>query len=264
MEEIRDDEDKVLDDEEIVAEETPESGLDIVDIDETPAVEEVPVADEADETPVEEGSDNAEDGEPVETGHAELDRPVYDVPPPDLSQVGSRLDTEERWYVLHTFNGYEAVAEDNLKKVVEKYNLDDRIKEIFIPTEDVVTEKRGKKVLVPTRTMPSYIFVKMIYGDDLWHTVTRTRGITGFVGPKGRPLPLSSKEVVEMKLERKANLVNTKISEGDLIQVVDGPLAGQTGTVISVDAASKKCTVSVTMFSKPTQVELAFSQIKAL
>jgi len=184
-------------------------------------------------------------------------------PPPDTSQVGRRMETEERWYVLHTFNGYEMVAKDNLEKVIELNNIQDRIKEIYIPNEDVVTEKRGKKVLVSSRTMPSYIFVKMIYGDDLWHMITRTRGITGFVGPKGRPLPLSSKEVISMKLERKINpITSNDIEIDDTVQVIDGPLGGQTAKVTAVDTANKKCTLEVTMFGKPTTVELAFSQVK--
>jgi len=186
-------------------------------------------------------------------------------PPPDLSQVGNRMDDEERWYILHTFNGYEAVAEDNLKKVVEKYQLQDRIREIFIPMEDVVVEKRGKKVIVQQRTMPSYIFVKMIYGDDLWHTITRTRGITGFVGPKGRPLPLSPREVVDMKLERKMVVAsNTDLSIGDTVQVIDGPLAGQTAAITTINFDTKQLTVSVSMFGRPTSVDLTFNQVKQI
>ena len=111
--------------------------------------------------------------------------------------------------------------------------------------------------------MPSYIFIKMTYGDDLWHTITRTRGITGFVGPKGRPLPLTPREVIDMKLERKVN-ASVDINVGDTIQVIDGPLAGQTAAVDAVDAGNKKCTVSVNMFGRPTTVELAFSQIKKI
>ena len=170
---------------------------------------------------------------------------------------------DARWYVLHTFSGYEAVAEDNLKKVVEKYELSNRIFEIFIPTEDVVVEKKNKKVLVPTKTMPSYLFIKMVYGDDIWHTITRTRGITGFVGPKGRPLPLTPREVIEMKLERKPNL-NVKLEVRDTIHIIDGPLAGQTATVTAVDAHTGKCTATVNMFGRPTSVELHTSQIKKI
>lgn len=194
---------------------------------------------------------------------AETAEDIDDTPPPDTSVVGVRMDTEARWYVLHTFSGYEAVAEDNLKKVVEKYNLGNRVFEIFIPTEDAVVEKRDKKVLVSQKTMPSYIFIKMKYGDDLWHTITRTRGITGFVGPKGRPLPLTSKEVVAMKLERRVN-ASVKLEVKDTIQIIDGPLAGQTAVVTSVDAAANKCTATVTMFGRLQSVELYTSQIKKL
>jgi transcriptional antiterminator NusG len=188
---------------------------------------------------------------------------VKDVVPELVTQGNTRLDTDARWYVLHTFSGYEAVAEDNLKKVIEKYELQNRVFEIFIPTEDVVVEKRGKKTIVPTKSLPSYIFVKMIYGDDIWHTVTRTRGITGFVGPKGRPLPLTSREVIDMKLERRPNL-NVKLEVKDSVQVIDGPLAGQSATITAVDAAAGKCTASVNMFGRPTSVELYLSQIKKI
>jgi len=188
---------------------------------------------------------------------------IQDAPPPDTSTVGKRMDTEARWYVLHTFSGYEAVAEDNLKKVIEKYNLGDRVFEIFIPTEEAIVEKREKKVLVSQKTMPSYIFIKMIYGDDLWHTVTRTRGITGFVGPKGRPLPLTSKEVIAMKLERRVN-ASVKLEVKDTIQIIDGPLAGQTAVVTAVDHAANKCTASVTMFGRLQSVELYTNQIKKM
>ena len=183
--------------------------------------------------------------------------------PPDTTVVGTRMDTEARWYVLHTFSGYEAVAEDNLKKVIEKYNLGDRVFEIFIPMEEAVVEKREKKVLVSQKTMPSYIFIKMIYGDDLWHTVTRTRGITGFVGPKGRPLPLTSKEVLAMKLERRVN-ASVKLEVKDTIQIIDGPLTGQTAVVTSVDHAANKCTASVTMFGRLQSVELYTNQFKKM
>ena len=185
--------------------------------------------------------------------------------PPELNVAGNnRMDTEARWYVLHTFNGYETVAEDNLRKVVEKYSLENRVLEIYIPTEDVMTEKKdGTKVINTVRSMPTYIFVKMIYGDDIWHTITRTRGITGFVGPKGRPLPLNNADVLKMKLERK---LNTKVAfeVDDVVQIVDGPLLGQTAKITDVDAANHKVTVQVDMFGRTNKVELHTSQIKAL
>ena len=185
--------------------------------------------------------------------------------PPELKVAGNqRRDSEARWYVLHTFNGYEAVAEDNLKKVVEKYHLEDRVLDIFIPTEDIMTEKKdGTKMIKSQHSMPTYIFVKMIYGDDIWHTITRTRGITGFVGPKGRPLPLSNADVMKMRLERKIN-AKVAFEVDDVVTIVDGPLMGQTAKITSVDAANHKITVEVNMFGRSNKVELHTSQIKAL
>jgi transcriptional antiterminator NusG len=176
----------------------------------------------------------------------------------------ANLDANARWYVLHTYSNYEVVAKDNLEKVIRKEKLENRIFEIFIPTEDTVVERREKKVLVPTKTMPSYLFVKMIYGDDIWHTITRTNGITGFVGPKGRPLPLNAKEVADMKLERKVNNIITKVEVGDTVHVIDGQLAGQTAVVTAVDTDSGKCTIKVTMFGRPTPVDLELFKVKKI
>ena len=111
-------------------------------------------------------------------------------PTQELSEQQIRIENakkEAKWYVLHTFSGYENVAKENLEIVIDKYNLQERIFDIVIPMEDVVEEKDGKRKVVSRKLMPGYIYVKMIYGDDIWHAVTRTRGITGFAGPKGRP-----------------------------------------------------------------------------
>ena len=174
------------------------------------------------------------------------------------------LDENAKWYVLHTFSNYEVVAKDNLEKVIKKEGLENRIFEIFIPQEDTVVEKNDRKILVPTKTMPSYLFVKMIYGDDIWHTITRTNGITGFVGPKGRPLPLSAKEVGEMKLERKSAVITTRVEIGDTVHIVDGQLAGQTAVVNAVNAEAGKCTLSVIMFGRPQNVEVELFQVKKI
>jgi len=178
--------------------------------------------------------------------------------------VIKNLDPNAKWYVLHTYSNYEVVAKDNLEKVIKKEKLENRIFEIFIPLEDTVVEKRDKKVLIPTKTMPSYLFVKMIYGDDIWHTITRTNGITGFVGPKGRPLPLTTKEVEDLKLERKVNNVTTRLAAGDTVHVVDGLLAGQTAVVTAVDQTTGKCTITVTMFGQPKAVEIEVFKVKKI
>ena len=166
---------------------------------------------------------------------------------------------EPKWYVLHTFSGYESVAKDNLETVVKKFHLEDRIFDILIPEEDVIEEKNGKKKLVTRKSMPCYILVKMIYGDDLWHNITNTRGITGFVGPAGRPVPLTDEEVLKMRLEKIK--VETDIVVGDKVEIIEGPLDKQVGTVVAVNPEAGVVTVVVEMFGRENNVELSFEQI---
>lgn len=167
--------------------------------------------------------------------------------------------SDPKWYVLHTFSGYENVAKENLENVVKKFNLENRIFEIVIPEEDVIEEKNGKKKLVTRKSMPCYIFVKMIYGDDLWHNIVNTRGITGFTGPKGRPLALSDEEVMKMRLEKIK--VETDLEIGDQVEIVDGPLDKMVGTVAAVDADGDIVTVKVEMFGRENSVDLHYDQI---
>ena len=173
------------------------------------------------------------------------------------------LRAEAKWYVLHTFSGYENVAKENLEIVTDKYDLKERIFDILIPMEDCVEEKNGKRKIVQRKLMPGYIIVKMIYGDDIWHAVTRTRGITGFVGPKGRPLPLGPDEIKKLRLEKVA-IVNIDLAVGDKVEVLEGALFGFAGTVVAVDTEAGKCRVMVEMFGRETPVDLTLEQIKKL
>ncbi len=167
-----------------------------------------------------------------------------------------------KWYVLHTYSGYEQVAKDNLEVVIKKYHLEDRIFDIVIPMEEVVEEKNGKKKLVSKKLLPSYILVKIKYADDLWHNITRTRGITGFAGPKGRPLPLTEEEIRKLHLEK--TVVDSDLKAFDRIEVIDGPLNTFVGTITSVNLATQKCQVNVEMFGRETEVELDFSQVRKI
>ena len=167
-----------------------------------------------------------------------------------------------KWYVLHTFSGYENVAKDNLETVVEKFNLQDRIFDIVIPMEDVVEEKNGKKKLVQRKAMPCYIPVKMKYADDLWHNVTRTRGITGFVGPKGRPLALTEDEVVKLRLEKIT--VDVDLQEGDRVEIIEGALDGMVGQIKSINLETGIASVNVEMFGRETSVDLNLSQLRKI
>lgn len=171
-------------------------------------------------------------------------------------------DIQANWYVLHTFSGYENVAKENLETVIEKFNLQDRIFDVVIPMEEVVEEKNGKKVLVERKAMPCYILVKMKYADDLWHNITRTRGITGFVGPNGRPLALNEEEVMKLRLEKIK--VETNLAVGDKIEVVDGPLNGMIGQVVATNPDMGVLTVNVEMFGRETSVDLEFSQVRKI
>jgi len=166
---------------------------------------------------------------------------------------------EERWYVLHTFSGYENVAKENLETVIDKFNLQDRIFDIIIPMEDVVEEKKGKKVLVQRKAMPSYILVKMKYADDIWHNVTRTRGITGFVGPKGRPLALPPEDVIRLRLEKIK--VEVDLAVGDKVEIIEGALNSMIGTVTSINTETGMASVVVEMFGRETPVDVELHQI---
>ena len=166
---------------------------------------------------------------------------------------------EPKWYVLHTFSGYENVAKENLENVVKKFNLEDRIFEIVIPEEDVIEEKNGKRKLVTRKSMPCYIFIKMIYGDDLWHNITRTRGVTGFTGPNGRPLALTDDEVLRMRLEKIK--VETDIEVGDSVEIIEGALDKMVGKVVAVNPENNQLTVMVEMFGRENKVDLTFEQV---
>jgi len=169
---------------------------------------------------------------------------------------------DPKWYVLHTFSGYENVAKENLETVFDKFNLQDRIFEIVIPEEDVIEEKNGKKKLVTRKVMPCYLLVKMIYGDDLWHNITRTRGITGFVGPKGRPLALTEEEVVKLRLEKIK--VETDLEVGYNVEIIEGPLDKMVGSIVAVNPDAGIVTVVVEMFGRENNVELEFGQVRKI
>ena len=166
------------------------------------------------------------------------------------------METEPKWYVLHTFTNYENIAKENLKLVIENFGLHDRIFDIVIPMQDVVEEKNGKKVIVSKKILPSYIFIKMIYGDDIWHAITRTRGVTGFAGPKGRPLPLTEEEIKQMHLEV---VECADVNVGEEVEITNGQLSGCRGKVLSVDKEQKTVKLAVEVFGRDTEVELPFT-----
>lgn len=165
-----------------------------------------------------------------------------------------------KWYVIHTYSGYEALVKDGLEKLIENNNLSDTIFEIRIPEEETIEERaNGKHKLVKRKLLPCYVFVKMVYNNDLWFLITNTRGVTGFVGPQGRPLPLTDEEVNRMRLESKVE--NADFNVGDMVRICSGPLDTFMGEVINVNSASQKARVKVSMFGRETEVEFNFFEL---
>ncbi len=169
---------------------------------------------------------------------------------------------DAKWFVLHTYSGYENMVKDNLEMVFTKNNMRDRLVEITIPMEDVVEEKNGKRKIVQRKMFPCYVLIKMVYDNSMWHMIVNTRGVTGFVGPQGRPIPLTEDEIKRMHLEK--IVVDTNFSIGDKVNVVDGPLEGFIGEIESIDVPNGKCKVIVSMFGRQTPVDLELSQIELI
>ena len=170
-------------------------------------------------------------------------------------------EEQARWYVIHTYSGYEAMVKDSLEKLIENNNLQENIFEIQIPTEETLEEKaNGKKKIVTRKKFPCYVFLKMKYSNDIWYLVTNTRGVTGFVGPQGRPLPLTDEEVARMGLIKVALSVDFTV--GDTVQIISGPLESFCGQVLSLNDGAQKAMLKVEMFGRTTDVEVDFVQVK--
>lgn len=168
---------------------------------------------------------------------------------------------EAKWYVAHTFSGYENKVASNILTVVENRNLHDLIQEVAIPTETVKELKSdGTEKEYQRKLMPGYVFVKMVMTDDSWYVVRNTRGCTGFVGPEGEPQPLTDEEVRNNCLERVSVQVGYEV--GDLVNVIDGPLEGFSGTVDEIDIENNSVQVTVSMFGRENTVEFELDQLE--
>lgn len=177
--------------------------------------------------------------------------------------VEEKMVEEPKWYVIHTYSSYEAMVKDNLEKIIENNNLQNKIFEIAIPTEETMEEKaNGKKKIFERKKFPCYVFLKMHFTNDLWYLITNIRGVTGFVGPLGRPMPLSNDEVMRLGLAKVA--VNVDFTVGDEVKVMTGPLESFSGKIIAMNDATQKVKVNVVMFGRATDVELDYVQVKKI
>lgn len=165
-----------------------------------------------------------------------------------------------QWYVAHTYSGYENKVKANLEKAVENNGMQDLIKEIRVPVEEVVEIKNGKRRTIQRKVFPGYVLVQMVMTDESWYVVRNTRGVTGFVGPGSKPIPLTEEEVETMGMECRTMRVDIAIGED--VRILSGPLEDFVGRVNEIDTLRQTVRVTVSMFGRETPVDLEFSQIK--
>jgi transcriptional antiterminator NusG len=178
--------------------------------------------------------------------------------------IGETSDPKALWYVVHTASGHEARVSETLRQRVETMNLQGKIFELLVPTQDRVIIRGGKKATIKEKIFPGYLLVKMILDDPTWLAVRTTAGITGFVGTGSKPTPLSEAEVANILkfISAPAPRFKTKFSVGEAIKITDGPFADFLGTIHELDETRGKVKVLVSIFGRETPVELDFLQIQ--
>ncbi len=170
-------------------------------------------------------------------------------------------NNEARWYVVHTYSGYENKVKTNLEKIIENRGISHLISEVRVPVEKIIeTNADGVQKEVEVKLFPAYVLVKMVMTDETWHVVRNITGSTGFVGPGSRPVPLTDAEVEALGVETRVE--GSKFKEGDEVKIVVGPMSGFTGKVSSISDNGKKVTVLASVFGRETPVELDSSSIE--
>ncbi|UOY91465.1 transcription termination/antitermination protein NusG [Ectobacillus sp. JY-23] len=176
---------------------------------------------------------------------------------------------EKRWYVVHTYSGYENKVKTNLEKRVETMNMQDKIFRVVVPEETEVEMRNGKEKLMKRKVFPGYVLVELVMTDDSWYVVRNTPGVTGFVGSAGsgsKPTPLLEEEVAVIlkRMGVESEKVDFDFEMKETIRVKEGPFANYTGIIEEIDMEKQKVTVLVDMFGRETPVELDFNQVEKL
>lgn len=174
----------------------------------------------------------------------------------------AETNSEAMWYVAHTYSGYENKVKVDLEKTIENRGLQDRIFEVSVPVQSTVELKNGVETVVDRKIFPGYVLVKMVMDDETWYVVRNTRGVTGFVGPGSKPVPLSEEEVA--KLGRHDQEVTFNFKEGDTVVVTQGAWKDTVGVIRTINAGKRSVTIAVEMFGRETPVELSFAEVKQL
>ena len=169
---------------------------------------------------------------------------------------------EANWYVVHTYSGYENKVKANIEKTIENRHLEEEILEVRVPLQDVVELKNGAKRTVQKKMFPGYVLINMIMNDDTWYVVRNTRGVTGFVGPGSKPVPLTDAEMAPLGI-RQENIV-VDFEEGDTVRVIAGAWADTVGVVQAMNLQKQSLTINVELFGRETPVEISFAEVKKM
>lgn len=175
----------------------------------------------------------------------------------------SQVDNEPKWYVVHTYSGYENKVKTDLEKTVKNRELENFIFDIIVPMEEQIEIKDGKRKTNLKKVFPGYVLIKMIVTEESWYIVRNTRGVTGFVGPGSKPVPLTAEEMMTLGVKTNEK-INVDFEEGEMVNVIAGVWAGTAGEVKRIDDARQTVTISVDMFGRETPVELNFTEVKKL
>ena len=172
-------------------------------------------------------------------------------------------DSNPRWYVVHTYSGYENKVKTDLEKTIKNRELEDFFFEIVVPMEEQIEIKDGKKKTNLKKVFPGYVLIKMIVTEESWYIVRNTRGVTGFVGPGSKPVPLSEDEMKNLGVKQ-TEKINADFEIGDMVAAIDGVWNGTAGVVKRIDEGKQTVTINVDMFGRETPVELKFSEVKKM
>ena len=168
--------------------------------------------------------------------------------------------SEANWYVVHTYSGYENKVKANIDKTIENRHLEDQILEVRVPLQEVVEMRNGAKKQVQKKMFPGYVLINMVMNDDTWYVVRNTRGVTGFVGPGSKPVPLTDEEVASMGLM--SSVAEAPFSIGDSVIVTSGVWEDTVGIVRQIDLKNKTVTINIDMFGRETPTELSFNDVE--
>jgi len=169
---------------------------------------------------------------------------------------------EANWYVVHTYSGYENKVKANIEKTIENRHLEEEILEVRVPMQDVVELKNGTRKTVQKKMFPGYVLINMVMNDDTWYVVRNTRGVTGFVGPGSKPVPLTEAEMKPLGI--KTENVSVDFAEGDTIAVVAGVWKDTVGVVQRMDFGKQTATINVELFGRETPVEISFAEVRKM